>query len=88
MVINVTVWKKAWVPWPTNDSYERSLLTMPIETDSAFETVMVRFDVPHCSTVVRTFIESITVDISTDLSKGNRFLSGEILVEVHSQPAK
>ncbi|GAV09627.1 hypothetical protein RvY_19131 [Ramazzottius varieornatus] len=55
------------------DSYEQLLRTVPIKTDSAFETVMVRFDVPHYSAVVRTFIESITVDICTDLGKDAPF---------------
>lgn len=52
---------------------------------------MVRFDVPHYSTystVLKTFIESITVDICTDLGKDAPFQSGKSLIKLHFRPAK
>ena len=70
------------------DSYEQLLRTVPIKTDSAYETVMVRFDVPHYSPVVRSFVETIAVDICTDRGIDAPFQSGKSLIKLHFRPAK
>ena len=70
------------------DSVEQLLRVVPIKTDTAFETVMVRFDIPHYSAVVKTFIETIAVDICMDLGKDVPFQSGKSLVKLHFRPAR
>jgi hypothetical protein len=69
------------------DTVAPILRTVPIRANSAFQTVVERFDYPHYVRVIRNYIETIEVSIVSDLGKDVQFKVGKSLIKLHLRKA-